>query len=113
MFCHVQQFRGRNKWLILEKGYGKRSRILTFNIGHTLEKQRGQHPDGNASENTKLAACKCRQMTRKAREGRRPAWLKRPLRELRQPGLNPWKPFANQGEKPEPGLESGSSEIKT
>lgn len=44
MFHHVQQFRGRNKWLILYKGHGKRSSILTFNIKHISQKHRAQHP---------------------------------------------------------------------
>ena len=70
MFRHVQRLRGRNKWLIRDKGCRKRSRTLTFYIGHALEKQRGQHADGNASENTKQGACQCRQMTKQAGEGR-------------------------------------------
>lgn len=44
MFCRVQQFGGRKKCLMLWKGYGKRSSMLTFSIKHTQEQQRGQHP---------------------------------------------------------------------
>lgn len=49
----MQQFRGRNKWLIVYKGWkgyvvyeghGKRGRIVTVNIKCTLEKPRGQRP---------------------------------------------------------------------
>ena len=106
MFCHVQQLWGTNKWLIGDKGCGKRSKTLTFYIGQTLEKQRGPHADGNASENTQQDACQCRQMTRQAREGRRMCLLVQQTirRATAAWTAPPWKGFSESRGKPEPGL---------
>ena len=106
MFCHVRQLRGTNKWLIGDKGCGKSSRTLTFYIGQPLEKQRGQHADGSASENAEQDACQCRQMTKHAGEGRRVCLLvQETIRRASEARTTPpWKGFSESRGKPEPGL---------
>lgn len=106
MFCHVWQLRGTNKWLIGDKGCGKRSRTLTFYIGQPLEKQRGQHTDGSASENTEQDAWQCRQMTKQAGEGRRMCLLvQQTIRRATAARTTPlWKGFSESRGKSEPGL---------